>query len=519
MKKIIICLSALCLFTSCNDFLDREPFDQMDANDYNKNDKEVNTSVLACYNGIHKALDREFFLTEVRSDNARNRNQGPTGSTDLEITQLDIFKPETSNALNNAYWEAVYHNIANCNTVLESLGNVSDEALRIQFEGEARFIRGYHYFNLVRLYGPVFLIKKRISANESKWTVRSTQEDVYQTIIEDLDFAANNLPERYSDDQLGRADQWAAKTLLAKVYLTLAYNGATKDKALLEKAKGLLEDVRDNSPYELLTESGNAGTPYANIFATGNEMNKELIFVSRYTAGGKGIGSPFANYFAPSASEDAVIYGSGSGYNYPSEDLISAYKSETGDNRLDVNIEETWTNKVGVVQYVSWVKKYYSPVTVRYDAENDWPIIRYADVLLMLGEIINELDGPTTEACSYLNATRERAGLTAITPASRVEYREAMLKERRLEFAFENQRFFDLVRTNKIIDVMAHYFPTERMRNQSSGSYGTYYTNPKYNSYVGNPVLEKWQLLLPIPYNVIISATNATQNAGYSSTN
>lgn len=519
MKKIIICLSALCLLTSCDSFLDRDPFDQLDANKYYNNDKEINSAVLACYNGIHKTLDREFFMTELRSDNSRNGRQNPTTGVDLEITQLDIFKPETSNTLNNAYWEAAYHNIANCNTVLDNIDKVIDEDLHLQYESEARFIRGYHYFNLVRLYGPVFIIDRRIEANEAKWTVRSTLEDVYKFITDDLEYAATNLPESYPEDQLGRADRWAAKTLLAKVYLTLAFQGTTKDKALLQKAKDLLVDVKDHSPYGLLTETGNAGTAYANIFSTGNEMNKELIFVSRYTAGGKGVGSPFANYFAPQGSEDAVIYGSGSGYNYPSEDLISAYKSESGDNRLDVILEETWTNKVGAVQHLSWVKKYFSPVTVRYDAENDWPILRYADVLLMLGEIINELDGPTAEACSYLNATRERAGLDVITPASRVEYREAMLKERRLEFAFENQRFFDLVRTNKIIDVMAQYYTTERFRNSSSGSYSTYYTRQNYNSYVSNPVLEKWQLLLPIPYNVIISATNATQNAGYSSTN
>lgn len=92
----------------------------------------------------------------MRSDNSRNRNQAPTGSTDLEITHLDIYKVETSNALNNAYWEAVYHNIANCNAVLQHLDGADDPQMRIQFEAEARFIRAYHYFNLVRLYGPVF---------------------------------------------------------------------------------------------------------------------------------------------------------------------------------------------------------------------------------------------------------------------------------------------------------------------------------------------------------------------------
>ena len=240
-----------------------------------------------------------------------------------------------------------------------------------------------------------------------------------------------------------------------------------------------------------------------------------MIFVCRYLAGGKGLGSPFANYFAPSSSEDAVIYGSGSSYNCPTEDLIDAYKLETGDQRMEVVLSETWTSKLGVLQHVGWVRKYYSQVTVRYDAENDWPILRFADVLLMLGEIENELNGPTDIANGYLNDIRERAGLDAITPANRVEYRAAMARERRLEFAMENQRFFDLVRTNQFIEVMENHLRTEKVRNQSSGSKSDYYGNEKYNTYVPNPKLENWQLLLPIPYNVMISAPNATQNVGY----
>ena len=96
-----------------------------------------------------------------------------------------------------------------------------------------------------------------------------------------------------------------------------------------------------------------------------------------------------------------------------------------------------------------------------------------------------------------------------------MEYRAAMARERRLEFAMENQRFFDLVRTNQFIEVMENHLRTEKVRNQSSGSKSDYYGNEKYNTYVPNPKLENWQLLLPIPYNVMISAPNATQNVGY----
>lgn len=506
-------LPFLLIFFGCDGFLDRESYDKMDSDGFYNSTSALNSAVIACYNGIQNTLDKEFFLTEVRSDNSRNRNQAPTGSTDLEITHLDIFKVETSNTLNNTYWEAVYHNIANCNTVLQYLENVDDPDKRTQFEAEARFIRGYHYFNLVRLYGPVFLVSERITPEVAKLYERSPMSDVYDLIEEDLKFASDKLPVKYEDSEFGRANQWAAKTLLAKVYLTLSNNG--KDSEKLRWAKELLEDVKEHSGYELLLERGLTDSAYENVFSISNEMNKEMIFVCRFLAGGKGLGSPFANYFAPASSEDAVIYGSGSSYNCPTEDLIDTYKSETGDSRKDVVLSETWTSKLGAVQHVAWVRKYYSQVTVRYDAENDWPILRFADVLLMLGEIENELNGPTDLANEYLNATRERAGLDLVTPANRVAYRTAMAKERRLEFAMENQRFFDLLRTDQLIEVMENHIRTEKVRNQSSGSKSDYYGNEKYNTYVPNPKLDNWQLLLPIPYNVMISAPNATQNVGY----
>ena len=110
MKRILKYLPILLVFFGCDSFLDRESYDKMDSDGYYNSTTALNSAVIACYNGIQGALDKEFFLTEVRSDNSRNRNQAPTGSTDLEITHLDIYKVETSNALNNTYWEAVYHN-------------------------------------------------------------------------------------------------------------------------------------------------------------------------------------------------------------------------------------------------------------------------------------------------------------------------------------------------------------------------------------------------------------------------
>lgn len=518
MNRLLKYLPLLFICLGCSDFLDSESYDKKDSKDFYNNAEDINAAVLACYNGIHNTLKYEYYLTEIRSDNSRNYRQQQTGGTGLEQVHLDIFRVDPSNTLNNYYWEAAYHNIANCNTVLKYIDKVEVPELRLQYEAEARFIRAYHYFNLVRLYGPVFLVTERITHQEAKQYERSSIDDVYAQIVEDLDFATD-LPVSYDEDQLGRVDRWAAKTMLAKVYLTRY--GTNNDKDLLQLAKDLLEDVEKNSGYRLVKEKGSAASAYANLFSTDNEMNEEMIFVSRYLAGGKGLGSPFANAFAPASSQDAIIYGSGSGDNCPTDELIAAYELEPKDTRKDAVLSATWIDKYknDAITHVAWVKKYWSNVTMRYDAENDWPILRFADVLLMLGEIENEQNGPTQAALDYLNTTRERAGLDKLdpAPASRDAYRLAMLHERRLEFAFENQRLFDLLRSGRIVEIMEKHYSVETLRNTTNGKTSVYYDNASYNTYIApqERALQNWQLLLPIPYLVMISAPNATQNNGY----
>ena len=513
--------------TGCESFLDCPANDQLEYDRYYKNAAEVNTGVIACYNGIHGTLDREFFLTEIRSDNTRNYRQSDASGFELDLVNMDIYQVDPSSEINTLYWERAYHNIANCNSVMQHLDRVEIPALRVQYEAEVRFIRAYHYFNLVRLYGAVFLVTERITPEEAKYAERSSVDVVYALVREDLEFAAKNLPEEYESSQKGRIDRWGAKTLLAKVYLTLAgsENNRMKAKQLLKDAQTQLKEVERQSGYSLVESS------YGDVFSISNELNEEILFTSRYRAGGYGLGSPFANYFAPTNSENMILLGSGNGYNTPTEDLLVAFKKEENDKERGIDkrkaaiLQDTWTKVtdtgVETLNYVSYVTKYFSPVLTKGDAENDWPIIRYADVLLMLGEIENELNGPTQAAVDYLNYTRERAGLSKRIVGDfkdKYEYLDAVLTERRLEFAFENQRFFDLQRTGQLPVVMKNHFETEKIRDTRKGNYLSegYYDTPKYTTiYMPNKELENWQLLLPIPYKVMMSAPNATQNVGY----
>lgn len=500
--KYISILSLVFLFLSCDDFLIRGPIDQLGEPDFYKNTEEVNQGVMACYNGMQACANAEFYLTEIRSDNTRGNTATSQSLTDLFF--IDIYNMSASNPYVNTYWEAVYHNISRCNKAISYLGVVENDSTKKQYEGEALFIRAYHYFNLVRLFGPVFKVTENITYQQAAKYERSSVNDIYTLITDDLEKIVDStdplLPSTYPSTEKGRIDVWAAKALLAKVYLTLGE---------YDKVKTLLTDVKDNSGYKLLST-------YASVFDTGNEMNDEILFTIRYKAGGYGLGSPFANLFAPSSSYTAVITGGGDGRNTPTEDLVSAY--ESADTRKAASYSYTWTNPNGATEHTSYVTKFYSQVATKYDAENDWPILRFSDVLLMLGEVENELSGPSA-GLPYLNQIRNRAGLLSLTTetiSNKVLFRLAMEKERRLEFAFENQRFFDLLRTDRIVEVMKNHFLTEVIRSNSTAALTSYYQNPSYTyTYKPDPIIPTNKLILPIPSKVLEQSTLATQNPGY----
>lgn len=496
--KYISLVAVVCSFFSC---LDMNPISDLGESGFYNNQDDVYQAVVACYNGLQKPIKNEWYLTELRSDNSRLFGSGSTATISRDINLLDMFRLDTSHPISTAYWDDTYHNIANCNTVLKHLDIVGDVELKTRFEAEAKFIRAYHYFNLVRLYGPVWLITERISGEQAKEMERTDVETVYSQIITDLQFCATELPNTINDNEKGRVDRWAAKTLLAKVYLTL---GELSDARIL-----LLEvEKTADSGYDLLPQ-------YADVFSIDNEMNKEILFTVRFKSGNVGLGSAFANEFAPANSQSQIINGSGSGYNCPTQDLVNTFEAK--DMRRDVCLAPNWIDEANNAVYVPYVKKYFMPVTVKNDAENDWPVLRYADVVLMLAEIENELSGPQA-GLERLNKIRTRAGLDELDisqVSDRYKFRKALFNERRLEFAFENHRFFDLLRSDQLIQIMDVHFETEMEPNRSTGALTSFYREDGKGTYLPTTRLEQWQLLLPIPLNIMSVSPNATQNPGY----
>lgn len=512
LKHLIFLFCCGGLF-ACKKTIDLYPESNISTVTYYTNVDEVRAGLTGCYNGLQKALFNEWQLTELRSDNAKQGSPGSTASTNRDLSDLDMFTPATAHQGIYNYWLATYNNIRNANIVLQKLGVVYDPATgvltfntinipitetdRKQLAGEALFIRAYHYFNLVRLFGGVFLVHQPVSPLDAKTMNRVSAADIYKLVEADLKSASTGMNAlkfaQIPAANLGRATSWAAKGLLAKVYLTL--NRKTE-------AATLLQDVITNSGYSLQSN-------YANLFATSNEMNSEIIFAVRYKAGGLGLGSPFANTFAPLGSGANVINGDGDGLNYPTSDLDTA---TNGDIRKPTLIAWYGTGASAKL----YVKKFLSPVTQVDDAENDFPVLRFADILLMQAEA----QGYSQTSLDLINSVRPRAGLpnyTLATVPSVAEFEKVLSNERRIEFAFENQRWFDLIRFNKTMTTIT---AEQTMKDHFADEYYNH-----YRLYVAPaPTLAELyaattpeHMLLPIPQKEIDTNTqlDIPQNPGY----
>ncbi len=514
MKRIhyIILLGCFGLF-SCKKVIDLYPQSNLNTGTYYSNLDEVKAALTGCYNGMQRSLSNEWQFTELRSDNAKMGAPGSTASANRDYSDLDMFIPSPSQQQIYNYWLASYNNIRNINIVLQKLGVVYNETTgtfsfetisipvtetdRKQLAGEAMFIRAYHYFNLVRLFGGVFLVHEPISPTAALQMNRATAADIFKLIEADLVTGAASMDNLKFSQILaanrGRATSWAAKGQLAKVYLTLGRKS---------EAVSLLQDVITNSGYSLQPV-------YANVFSISNEMNSEILFAVRYKAGGIGLGSHFGNTFAPIGSGSAVINGDGDGLNYPTAELDTL---TNGDLR-----KPTLIGVYGTGTAAKWyVKKFLSPVTVVDDGESDWPVLRYADILLMLAEA----QGYGQPGIDLINSVRVRAGLpnhTLVTLSSTTLYEQALSTERRIEFAFENQRWFDLVRFNTTLTTVT---AEQSIKDHYADEYYAHYRlylppTPTLAELQGNITRDK--LLLPIPQREIDNNTQLVipQNPGY----
>lgn len=450
--KILFAAGALALFTATgcsDDFLDLAPISQQNSTNFYKTSEDMKNALTAVYGSLQyggQYYSSMSIIGELRSDNTEITN--PAAGADQQAVDDFTNVPVTSISSNT--WNAHYQGIQAANILLDRINNVTMDAnLKARYIGEAKFLRALMYFNLVRIYGDVPLVVTAINDPQEGYSFgRESAEKVYELIISDLTEAENSLPASYSGADLGRATKGAAMALLGKVYLTQKNWGLA-----VEKLRQVIEGA---GPYRLVDN-------YANIFGPANENNVESIFEVQFKGGLAGEGSPYSNQFAPIGSGKAVVsVGNPLGQNIPTDEFFQSY--EEGDLRRTVSMDTSYVLNGNSVRH-NYIKKYISTPVSNLDADVNWIVLRYADVLLMYAEALNEQGFvPNGPAFDYLNQIRKRAGLAEVTavnenPAleldSQAAFRLAVEKERRMELAFEGHRWFDLVRTGRAIEVMA----------------------------------------------------------------
>ena len=440
-------------FSSCSDFLEQNPQTDLSENDFYKTADDILSAVNGAYSSLQEGdiYGNWYVFGEIPSDNTRNQLSGSVTTQN----EFDPFYIDTQNSMIANFWKAAYKVINRTNTILGRIDGIEiNTELANRYKLECKFIRALMYFNLVRVYGDVPLVLKEISISESYDILREPKENVYNQIIADLK-EAQDLPVSYSTAEDGRATQGAAKALLANVYMTL-HKYAEAETILAEIINSGRYSLLENTPGSLNIDG------YKNVFSPVNHNSKEGIFEIQFLKGGYGEGSNYANNFAPENSgTNVVAVGGTGGNNIPEMDIYNAY--EEGDLRRDFSMSLGYYDNRKNNEWVEsrYVCKFMDVPYQNNDASNNYPVIRYADVILMYAEALNQ-NGKTAEACKYLNMTRRRGFGYQTTETSPVDLQTTdkaqfalmVEQERRVELAFENHRWFDLIRTGRAVEVM-----------------------------------------------------------------
>lgn len=480
LKYIILVVAGLFAYSCEDDFLNPLPDSAIVVDGFFASDADVLAGIIGIYDAIqgvnvntnsnttsvNRGLQFEFMVTEMRSDNTRTAT--------LEGSRADFhrYRVDANNVQSEDFYQSMYEIIFRANNVLNFI-DVADVSNQAAYTAEAKFLRAFAYFKLVRLYGPVPLVTAVVGPTEDDLLFsRIDEATIYGQIESDLLEAISNLDNTFKS----RASRAAAQGLLAKVYLT-------QESPDYAGARQLTEAIINSNEFGLEDN-------FHDVFY--DELNDEILFAIQYQFGNVQESQGFSAEFTAT-----IRQGRQDGLNIVNDNLVRDFL-EFGGDRTDVSFV-TFPSFVEVTKYlpegsdVSVFPPTYggSPG----DAGNDIIVLRYADVLLMHAEAILAGGGQTSESSaidSYMEV-RERAGFdpSADRPASLTK--EALLLERRVELAFENQRFYDLLRFGVADAVL-----------------GAHASDNGYSDY------DARKLLLPIPSREInLSRGLLTQNPGY----
>lgn len=490
-SQLLLCGALLLSTSGCDQFLEEPDRSNFTMENYFTKPEHAESVVNAIYESLRSTTGGGFggapwMMLEFA-----------TGLANTELGQAtnSIYVRNLVNNADNGYgatwWTSSYRGIANANLAIAKIPGISmDETKKKKYLGEAHFLRAHYYYNLVRIFGKVPLIDKPLELTSPElYPEQAEVADIYELIVADLITAeAAGLP--YTDVS-GRVTTGAVKSLLADVYLTMAGYPLQKGAEYYQKAADKAKEVIDSGQYSLFTS-------YDDLHSYATKNRGENIFMVQFVAN-----------VLPSNWQTSII---------PYNQGISAYSDETG---------AIFANKEFVESYEPDDKRaqekqfYYHSYTLSSDRSKtvdlggyyiykhfdtdahltttssglNWPLIRYAEVLLTYAEAANEVNGPTPDAYLAVNAIRRRAELSDLQGLTKDQFREAVWKERWHELSFENETWFDMVRLRKAFNVSTKTF----------------------ENYVGHqfsygPVLKERELLFPIPTAELRNNSKLVQN-------
>jgi starch-binding outer membrane protein, SusD/RagB family len=515
MNKIFIIAVLACTVISCKkDFIELSPEDQIGSANFYKTEAQFRMALTAAYVPLRDLLDNDHYTGEMRSDNTHYQYyQINRGTAYVMRESIADFMDEPSNNYTNAVYFHCFKTISRANIILDRIdGGTLSDAAKNDIVGQAKFLRAWNFFKLVRYFGGVPLFIHEVTEAEQSFLPRSTIAEVYAQIVDDAKDAVAKLsnPVFTSGKQSGQASKGSATMLLAEVYM---------EQKKYADAEVLLNSLATMG-YDLLPN-------YADVFSTTNKNSRESIFEVQYLEGLQGgQQSNFIYVFLPRSSNTTTITGvktdnSGiGGWNTPTQDLIDAYEADDTRKNASIAVAEgtynasnifTFSANKSIINYtpaagkvgVPYIKKYLNPHTNPNNTNDNWPVYRYADALLLLAEAKN-LQGKSGEALIPLNKVRARAfGNTThnIITTDPAALTDIIAHERRVELAFENHRWHDLVRTGKAIDVMNAFGVKQKQL----------YSYLPAASYQ----VDKNKLLYPIPQSERELNVDLSQNDGY----
>jgi tetratricopeptide (TPR) repeat protein len=499
--KYSILIISLILMAGCMDDLEKFPTDQIVTDNFFKTAKpeEIENAVNSLYNPLQQSYmyNLRMWTLDIVAGEGRVGNEA--GGNGIETVQLSNFIANTGNNGAKELWRGPWRGINRAGWVIDNMDDAqaivgADKVNR--YKAEAHFLRALYYFNLVRIFGDVPVIRHQQTGSDNLKVSRTPKAEVYAFIIEDLEAAAQVLPQIYEGNDIGRATGGAAKGLLAKVYVTLKQ---------YDKAIPVIEELMSTNVYSL-------NTNYAYNFDAKRENGPESLFEVQYEKGSPydpfdvlNQGGWHNEFLAPLAPIN--IGGSWGNFGWFHVYPEFAESFEQGDKRKAVSIfspgdvYQGWTYDPSVSTTGYNVKKFMCAdygTTKAMDSPLNFPILRYSDILLLYAEALNET-GRTADACASasgpnsggpLNRVRVRAGLPN-AGGSQTEIREIIRHERRMELAFEGgHRWFDLIRYDNNGEYARNFF-------HSIGK--TNFTAPKH-------------LLLPVPIDDIDANPNLLPN-------